>query len=85
MRCVLDTKYKIPASPAAADIAQVVAYAEAKHCRAAILIYPKPLPHPLDTRIGDIRVRSLTFATAGNLDAAGAAFLQELQLTGDDG
>jgi 5-methylcytosine-specific restriction enzyme subunit McrC len=78
--CVLDTKYKIPDHPASDDIAQVVAYAEAKHCTAAVLIYPMLLTHPLDTRIGDIRVRSLTFATAGDLDAAGQAFLQNLNV-----
>ncbi|MEW5957392.1 MAG: restriction endonuclease [Chloroflexota bacterium] len=80
-RCVLDTKYKTPdKQPSKQDIHQVVAYAEIKHCREAVLIYPAPLPRPLDTLWGNIRVRSLTFALTGSLDEAGQAFLQDLGL-----
>ena len=75
VRCVLDTKYKAPDAPAAADISQVVAYAEAKGCDEAILIYPTPLQSPLDARVGQrIRVRSLTFALDGDLEEAGQRF-----------
>lgn len=76
--CVLDTKYKAADKPANEDIFQVVAYAEAIGCREAVLIYPTPLTQPLNEQIGDIRVRSLTFALAGDLAQAGQAFLQNL-------
>jgi 5-methylcytosine-specific restriction enzyme subunit McrC len=76
VRCILDTKYKAPDAPAAADISQVVAYAEAKGCDEAVLIYPRPLQSPLDARVGQrIRVRSLTFALDGDLEEAGQRFL----------
>lgn len=74
--CVLDTKYKTPGKPANADIFQVMAYAEVKHCREAVLIYPTAAP--FDERLGEIRVRSLTFATAGDLEQVGQAFLAQL-------
>lgn len=77
-RWVLDTKYKTPASPAAEDIAQVVAYAEATGCREAILVYPIPLARPLDTWVGRVRVRGLAFALGGDLEAAGMEFLRGL-------
>ncbi len=77
---VLDTKYKAADKPATEDIFQVVAYAETKGCRQAVLIYPTPLPHPLDEQIGDIRVRTLTFSLAGDLEAAGEVFLRQLGL-----
>jgi 5-methylcytosine-specific restriction enzyme subunit McrC len=77
-RCVLDTKYKRTASPAQDDIFQIIAYAEAKGCDQAILIYPTPLAHPLDEQIGGIRVRTLTFALDGDLNQAGQIFLEKL-------
>ncbi|MBN1994014.1 MAG: restriction endonuclease [Anaerolineae bacterium] len=77
-RCVLDTKYKTPGIPAHNDIFQVVTYAEAKGCREAILIYPTRLPQPLDETIGDIRIRSLTFALDEDLEQAGQKFRQSL-------
>jgi len=72
---VLDTKYKAADSPASDDIAQVVAYAEIKGCQEAALVYPAPLARPLDATLGDIHVRSLTFALDGDLSAAGQAFV----------
>lgn len=75
---VLDTKYKSPERPANADIYQIVAYAQAKGCREAVLIYPTPLPHPVDTRWGDIHVRSLTFSLEDDLEEAGQKFLEKL-------
>lgn len=76
---VLDTKYKTPDKPAHADIYQVVAYAEAIGCREAILVYPTPLPEPVDTIWGhNIRVRTLTFGLAADLEQAGQAFLAGL-------
>lgn len=73
---VLDTKYKSPETPATDDIFQVVAYAEAVGCSEAILLYPVPLPRPIDTMFGRIRVRSATFALDGDLDESGRRFLE---------
>lgn len=77
-RCVLDTKYKATGGPATEDIAQVIAYAQATNCRQAVLVYPTPLDRPLDSWVGDIRVRCLTFDLAGDVEAAGRGFLQAL-------
>ena len=79
-RCVMDTKYKTPTRPLARDVEQIVAYAEIKGCKEAILVYPKPLDEPLDVMIGDIRVRSLNFSLDGDLDLAGRAFMRDLDL-----
>jgi uncharacterized metal-binding protein len=73
--CVPDTKYKTPVVPAPEDVSQVVTYAHAKGCTEAILLYPQPLSQPLDATIGQIRVRSLTFALDRDLDQAGRDFL----------
>lgn len=81
VRCVLDTKYKAPARPANEDIYQIVAYAKLKKCRQAILVYPAALPEPLDTMWDDIRLRSLTFSLAGDLEQAGQQFLQDLGIS----
>jgi len=78
VRCVLDTKYKISGNVSAADVEQVVAYAEAKGCRQAVLLYPTTLDRPLDARVGSIRVRSLTFALDGDLESAGRILLGNL-------
>jgi len=78
---ILDTKYKTPTrAPDTADIAQVVAYAAAKGVADAILIYPQALVDPLDTVIGGVRVRSLSFLLTGDLDEAGQHFLHQLNL-----
>jgi len=77
-RCVVDTKYKAPDQPSPDDIAQVIAYAQAKGCTEAILAYPRPLPKPLVTVIGGIRVRSLGFELDGDLGDAGHRFLSAL-------
>ncbi|NET07535.1 MAG: restriction endonuclease [Symploca sp. SIO2B6] len=75
---VLDTKYKTADQPASADISQMVAYAEAKGSQEAILIYPTLLAEPLNIKVGNIRVRSLTFSIAGDLEQAGYNFLRDL-------
>jgi len=77
-RYVLDTKYKVPDSPATSDISQVVTYGLSKDCSEAVLVYPISLTQQLDLWIGNIRVRSLTFAINGELNQAGFAFLGEL-------
>ena len=79
--CVLDTKYKTPVAPAPEDVSQVVTYAHAKGCTEAILVYPQPLVQPLDATIGQIHVRSLTFALDRDLEEAGGEFLRALKLT----
>lgn len=76
-RCVLDTKYKAPTTaPAADDIHQMISYAHTKGCDQAVLIYPSPLPQPLDETNRTIRLRSLTFGLAGDLEQAGQQFLR---------
>lgn len=77
---VLDTKYKTGEQPAAADVAQMVAYAQAKGAPQAILIYPTPLAQPLQTRIGQVQLRALTFALDGDLEQAGRQLLAQLVL-----
>lgn len=77
-RAVLDTKYKAPDKAADTDIHQMISYAKAAECYEAFLIYPTGPKEPLDVRIDDIRVRSLTFSLDSDLDRAGQAFLQEL-------
>lgn len=79
---VLDTKYKASSAPKSSDIAQVVAYAEAKQCQEAILVYPTSLVEPLDIRLGCIRIRSLTYSLSGDLEQEGYKFLQNLLNTG---
>ena len=74
--CVLDTKYKINEKPTSDDVAQVVAYAELKDCKNAILIYPITLINPLNESIGSIQVKSMTFLTGGDLEKDGYDFLQ---------
>lgn len=76
--CVLDTKYKAISSPAENDIHQIIFYAQALGCHEAVLIYPTPLASPTDTWIGDIHLRTLTFALDGDLDEAGERFVGEL-------
>lgn len=50
--CALDTKYKAASAPSAEEVEQVVAYAEAKGCREAVLVYPNALSRSLDARVG---------------------------------
>ena len=83
---VLDTKYKAAEQPAASDIEQVVAYAEAKGCTQAALVYPVELGRPVSGMWGsDIYVRSLAFGLGGNLEEAGRNLLEQLQLWGATG
>jgi len=76
--CVLDTKYKAATAPSAEDVEQVVAYAEAKGCGEAVLVYPSTLTKPLDAKVGKIRVRTLTFSPSSKLDHAGKEFVSKL-------
>jgi 5-methylcytosine-specific restriction enzyme subunit McrC len=76
--CVLDTKYKDTSTPAIDDVAQIVAYAEKMGCQEAILVYPRSLPRPFDARVGDMRVRSLSFSVGGDVDEAGHRFMDSV-------
>ncbi|WP_417158727.1 hypothetical protein [Spirulina subsalsa] len=75
---VLDTKYKTPDKPSQADINQILAYAHFKQSDRAILLYPEPLPRPLDEIIHTIHIQSLVFGCDPDKD--GAAFLAQLGL-----
>jgi 5-methylcytosine-specific restriction enzyme subunit McrC len=77
---ILDTKYKTAPKAASDDIQQVVAYAVAKGCTRAGLVYPRALETRLDTKWGQsgVSVKSLTFDLSGDLEAAGQKFLEEL-------
>jgi 5-methylcytosine-specific restriction enzyme subunit McrC len=77
-RYVLDTKYKTADKPDNTDINQIIAYATAKNCREAILIYPTPLSRPLDIHLDNIHIRTLAFSLDGDLEAAGEKFLATL-------
>lgn len=77
-RYILDTKYKTCNYTSKSDISQVVTYAIAKNCYQAILVYPINLKQPLDEKIGNIRVRSLTFSLETDLNQAGKSFLANL-------
>lgn len=75
---VLDTKYKTAEAVGNPDFYQIVTYAKVKGAPLAVLIYPTQLAMPLDLKIGDTRVRGLTFPLAGDLEADGQAFLDRL-------
>lgn len=76
---VLDTKYKIPDTPAADDVYQVAFYASnGLGCQQAILVYPQRLARPLNDRYQNVSVRSLPFALQGDLEIAGQQFLNML-------
>ena len=73
---VLDTKYKATERPSERDVQQVVAYAESKSCRKAVLVYPAQTPS--DVRVGGIRVRSLAFRLAEDFEEGGPRFVKNL-------
>ena len=75
---VIDTKYKSDGRIDPSDVAQVVTYAEGTGCHDAVLLYPRPPKSPLDIRVGDIRVRALSFPIDADLDTAGYVLLSRL-------
>jgi 5-methylcytosine-specific restriction enzyme subunit McrC len=77
-RCVMDTKYKAPTTPATDDVTQVVAYAAAKDCTQAFLLYPTPSVVPLHTKVGQIEVHSFAFDLNGDLVTSGTALRRQL-------
>ena len=78
-RCafVMDTKYKSK-QPLASDIQQVTAYAEAKDCQEAILIYPEGFDTVLSGKVGQINIRNVVFSLNGDLEKSGNLFIKEL-------
>jgi len=79
---VVDTKYKVPESPSNEDVNQVLAYAQAKSCTRALLIYPQELAMPEDCWIGEdskVHVESVVFDLGGELEKAGRSLLNILQ------
>jgi 5-methylcytosine-specific restriction enzyme subunit McrC len=76
--CVIDTKYKKPDRPSAADVQEVVTYAEAKGCTEAVLVYPVAIPRAALLTVGRKSVRSLTFALDRNLEESGHSFKTRL-------
>jgi 5-methylcytosine-specific restriction enzyme subunit McrC len=78
VKYILDTKYKNQTSPEANDLAQVIAYAQTKGAKEAVLIYPINLDNPFHGKSGDINLRCLSFCIEDNLDKAGTEFLQQL-------
>ena len=79
-RMVLDTKYKSESRVASGDLYQAVTYANLLRCREALLVYPTPPAQPLDTVVGHVRVRAVSFGLDGDLDRQGAAFLNALSV-----
>ncbi len=75
---ILDTKYKNPDRPSNQDINQVVTYATSQGCSQAILIYPQCLAQPVNTYIGNIKVRTIPFSLQEDIELAGKKFLQNL-------
>jgi 5-methylcytosine-specific restriction enzyme subunit McrC len=75
---VLDTKYKVPQKPSSDDISQVVTYAQLKNCDRAALIYPIRPERPYRGKLGNVRVSSLTFSLADDLETNGRDFLLTL-------
>ncbi len=84
-RCVMDTKYKTPTAPSTEDIAQIVAYAEARGCQDVILIYPTELPRPLDATVGSIRIRSLAYSVDTDIEQSGLDLMHNLLNAGQSG
>jgi 5-methylcytosine-specific restriction enzyme subunit McrC len=72
----MDTKYKL-GNPTAGDIEHIAAYAEAKGCKEAILVYQGGSDNRLNGIVGDIRIRSATFSLSDDPDLAGRRFVKE--------
>jgi 5-methylcytosine-specific restriction enzyme subunit McrC len=75
---VLDTKYKNQRFPQSADVQQAIAYAEARNCHHAFLVYPQELESPFRGELKNHTVETLAFPLDGDLDAAGERFLEQL-------
>ena len=73
--CLLDTKYKLGETVSEADVQQVVAYAVELGVDRALLVYPSARSRPVQARVGNIKVESVTFDVACDFDIAGQALL----------
>ena len=78
---VLDTKYKLAAAAAPADLYQVAFYASnVLRCNTAVLIYPQVLTRPLHERLTHVQLRSATFdLTMADLTTSGQRFWHQLE------
>ncbi len=79
---VLDTKYKLGATAAPADVYQVAFYASnVLACDTAVLIYPPPLARPLHESLAHVRLRSAWFdLTAVDLTSSARQFWAQLAI-----
>jgi len=78
VKCVMDTKYKAK-EPSAQDVEQMLAYAYARGCKEAILLYPWKGAQRYDTTVREIRLRSIVFPLdEDDIGSAGGRFLAEL-------
>ncbi len=78
---VLDTKYKLAATAAPADLYQVAFYASnVLRCDTAVLIYPQALTRPLHESLAHVQLRSATFdLTTTDLSTSGHRFWHQLE------
>lgn len=67
---VLDTKYKSAEKANDADIYQVVAYAGAKRCSVAVLVYPERVGWWSIAQFGDIKVYGLGWSIDGDMQVS---------------
>ena len=56
----------------------MTAYAEAKDCKDAILIYPEGFDTVLSGKVGRINIRNVVFSLDGDLEKAGNRFVENL-------
>jgi 5-methylcytosine-specific restriction endonuclease McrBC regulatory subunit McrC len=56
---VIDVKYKMAEQPSEDDIQQVVAYAVELGVSQAHLVYPFSLSHPVQAKIGNVKVSTI--------------------------
>jgi 5-methylcytosine-specific restriction enzyme subunit McrC len=75
---VFDTKYQRPNAPSADDVAQAIAYAQVVGAPEAVLVYPAELQRHVDCMHNGIRVRSLSYVLADDLENQGRQFMDRL-------
>jgi 5-methylcytosine-specific restriction enzyme subunit McrC len=76
---LVDLKYKRDREPKNADLFQLTAYAAAKGCKEAVLVYPGGArTAKLTVGVSGIQVSVLNFPLDGDLDQAGNQFMQAL-------
>jgi 5-methylcytosine-specific restriction enzyme subunit McrC len=76
---LVDLKYKRDREPKNGDLFQLTAYAAAKGCKEAVLVYPgRARTAKLTVGVSGIQVRVLNFPLDGDLDQAGNQFMRAL-------